>query len=96
MFVRKPLDSAAGGAGKGHKGTDLWGHNVYRTEDDVAYKTLVAWAKTKSSARDEDDDSDDRANDDGSDDSTAQDDSRSPDAGRARDAGRGRDARVTP
>lgn len=47
LLLRKPLDSAAGGAGKGHEGTDLWGHNVYRSKDDVAYRTLAAWARSR-------------------------------------------------
>ena len=44
LFLRKPLDSGEGGAGKGHRGTDLWGHDVYRLKTDVAYQALVAWA----------------------------------------------------
>lgn len=48
LFLRKPLDSSEGGAGKGHRGTDLWGHDVYRLKDDVAYQKLVAWAHASS------------------------------------------------
>lgn len=44
LLLRKPLDSGKGGSGRGHQGTDLWGHDVYRTEDDVAYQKLVEWA----------------------------------------------------
>lgn len=50
LLLRKPLDSAAGGAGKGHEGTDLWGHNVYRSKDDVAYVKLAAWARSRQAA----------------------------------------------
>jgi hypothetical protein len=44
LFLRKPLDSSEGGAGTGHRGTDLWGHDVYRLKDDLAYQKLVEWA----------------------------------------------------
>jgi hypothetical protein len=49
LFLRKPLDSSEGGAGKGHQGTDVWGHNVYRSKDDLAYQTLVKWAQSAES-----------------------------------------------
>lgn len=45
LLVRKPLDASEGGAGKGHRGTDLWGHNVYRVKSDVAYQTILQWAR---------------------------------------------------
>lgn len=50
VFLRKPLDAEAGGAGKGHRGTDSWGHNVYQNESDVAYQKLLRWAHSQSDA----------------------------------------------
>lgn len=50
-LLRKPLDAQAGGAGAGHQGADLWGHNVYRSKDDVAYQTLLAWARSSRDAQ---------------------------------------------
>jgi hypothetical protein len=48
VLLRKPLDSSEGGAGRGHGGTDVWGHNVYRSADDVAYRTILKWAHAQS------------------------------------------------
>lgn len=42
LLVRKPLATKAGGAG--HKGTDNWGNDVYRTSDASGFLTLRAWA----------------------------------------------------
>jgi hypothetical protein len=47
-FLRKPLAKAAGGAG--HKGEDVWGHNVYATTQDPDYQVLVAWALSQQTA----------------------------------------------
>ncbi len=44
VLLRKPLDANAGGSGLGHRGTDTWGHNVYRSQEDVAYQTIRRWA----------------------------------------------------
>jgi hypothetical protein len=48
LLLRKPLDESADGAGDGHRGTDVWGHNVYRSADDVAYRALLKWAHARS------------------------------------------------
>jgi hypothetical protein len=53
LLLRKPLDSSEGGAGKGHRGTDLWGHNVYRVKSDVAYQKIVEWAHASSGQEEE-------------------------------------------
>jgi hypothetical protein len=45
LLLRKPLDASEGGSGKGHRGTDLWGHDVYRVKNDVAYQKIVEWAR---------------------------------------------------
>jgi hypothetical protein len=50
VLLRKPLDADQGGAGDGHRGTDVWGHNVYRSADDVAYQTIRKWAHASSEA----------------------------------------------
>jgi hypothetical protein len=50
LLLRKPLDATEGGAGKGHRGTDLWGHDVYRVKSDVAYRKIVEWARAQPSA----------------------------------------------
>jgi hypothetical protein len=47
LLLRKPLDSAAGGSGKGHEGTDVWGHNVYKSANDDSYEKLVEWASSR-------------------------------------------------
>lgn len=49
LLLRKPLDASEGGSGKGHRGTDLWGHDVYRVKSDVAYKKIVDWARGQQS-----------------------------------------------
>jgi hypothetical protein len=41
LLLRKPLASAAGGAG--HKGEDLLGRNVYATTNEPGYQALRAW-----------------------------------------------------
>jgi hypothetical protein len=50
LLLRKPLDASEGGSGEGHRGTDLWGHDVYRFKSDVAYQKIVAWARGQQSA----------------------------------------------
>lgn len=47
LLLRKVLDANAGGAGAGHRGRDLWAHNVYRSREDLAYQTLLAWARSE-------------------------------------------------
>src|SRR4051812_44139455 len=42
LLLRKPLATRAGGAG--HKGTDNWGNDVYRTSGASGFLTLRAWA----------------------------------------------------
>lgn len=39
MLLQKPLRA-------GHKGDDEWGQNVYWTEADPSYQTLLRWAKS--------------------------------------------------
>jgi hypothetical protein len=41
LLLRKPLASAAGGAG--HKGEDLLGRNVYANPNDPGYQALRSW-----------------------------------------------------
>ena len=41
LLLRKPLASAAGGAG--HLGADRYGRNVYRSRDDQGYLILSRW-----------------------------------------------------
>jgi hypothetical protein len=53
LLLRKPLDATEGGAGKGHRGTDLWGHDVYRVADDVAYQKILEWALAQGSSNEE-------------------------------------------
>lgn len=43
-LLRKPLDVAAGGAG--HKGTDVYGRDVYPDRDDPNFMILEAFAKS--------------------------------------------------
>jgi hypothetical protein len=54
LLLRKPLDSREGGSGSGHRGTDRWGHDVYRLRDDIAYQAIVAWAKAARSEQSKD------------------------------------------
>ncbi len=49
LLLRKPLDTAAGGAG--HEGEDWWGRNVYFSKDDPSYVELVRWAETRAGTR---------------------------------------------
>lgn len=42
LLLRKPLSVQAGGAG--HKGTDNWGNDVYRTTQASGFAALRAWA----------------------------------------------------
>jgi hypothetical protein len=41
LLLRKPLAVKAGGAG--HRGTDRYGRDVYRTTNDPGYLTLARW-----------------------------------------------------
>jgi hypothetical protein len=41
LLLRKPLAVKAGGAG--HRGTDRYGRNVYRTTNDPGYLVLARW-----------------------------------------------------
>jgi hypothetical protein len=50
LLLRKPLASAAGGAG--HKGSDAWGRNVYASAVDPNFQTLRAWVFSLGPAQD--------------------------------------------
>lgn len=41
LLLRKPLASSAGGAG--HKGVDVWDHDVYESVNDPNYQILRSW-----------------------------------------------------
>lgn len=48
LLIRKPLEAQAGG--QGHKGVDDLGRNVFASQDDPGWKTLLQWAKSEGSA----------------------------------------------